>query len=109
MTLTVDDLRATLEDERHQGWGYACCDALPYGTRGRLDRAVVEVANELGLTADDLLAWSNSKYGRWLYDAVYGTGREPNRETVRELLSLKALERLAAEGESISVVAEAQS
>lgn len=93
-SLTVTDLRQTLADERHLGFGYACCSDLPETTRERLDRAVVAVANELHLSPEDLFHWSNSKYGRWLYDAVQGNDKPPTRATVRDLLNPEAV-RLA--------------
>lgn len=86
--LTVEDLHATLEDEDHLGFGYACChDDLPAGKLRRLDAAIVAVANEEHLSHEDLFKWSNSKYGRWLADAVHGRDATPTRETVRQLLS----------------------
>lgn len=89
--LTVEDLHATLLDDRHLGFGYSYCEHLSPGTRERVDRAVVAVANELGLDRETLFHWSNSKYGRWLYDAVYGRSEPPTRTTVRELLNPEAV------------------
>lgn len=86
-TLTVADLHATLEHEDHLGWGYACCTDLSDSVRTRLDKAIVAVANAEGLTADDLLTWSNSKHGRWLYDLVYGNDYSPTQATVRHHLT----------------------
>ncbi len=97
MTLTTTDLHETLADERHGGWGYACCSDLPRSKREPLDRAIIGVANEMNLDRERLFHWSNSKYGRWLYDAVYGNDKPPTRATVRELLNPEAM-RLATEG-----------
>lgn len=72
--LTVEDLHATLEDERHLGWGYATTEELNDRERRNLDVVVIEIANEQGWTKDQLFEWSNSKYGRWLSDLVYGRG-----------------------------------
>jgi hypothetical protein len=74
--LTVADLRRTLEDERHHGAGFTDCDVLDKRRYAQVERKVVEVANELGLSYDLLFHWSNSKYGRWLADAVYGRGED---------------------------------
>jgi hypothetical protein len=89
--LTVDDLHATLADERHLGFGYACCDVLPPGKRERLDRAIVAVANQLELDRETLFHWSNSKHGRWLADAAYGRDEPATRATVRTLLNPEAV------------------
>lgn len=91
--LTVEDLRKALyEDDRHLGWGYGESSYLPEGKRNRLDRAVVAVANELGLDYESLFHWSNSKYGRHLCDtAIY---ESPTRETVRGYLNRKAIDTI---------------
>lgn len=94
--LTVTDLHNTLLDERHLGWGYACTDVLSDSIRSRLDRAIVGVANEEGLTYEELFTWSNSKEGRWLADAVYGRDANPSRATVRLRLSRKIVDELVA-------------
>ncbi len=93
--LTVTDLRETLDDERHHGWGYACCGDLPETKRDRLDRAIVGVANEEKLTLDELFVWSNSKYGRYLADEV--NGGAPTRATVRDYLSRDIVNMLVNE------------
>lgn len=85
--LTVADLHATLEDERHLGWGYACTRDLGESVVARLDRNVVHVANELGLDYERLFHWANSKYGRWLTDGLWGRAERPTRETVRVYLN----------------------
>lgn len=90
-TLSVEDLHRTLEDERHLGFGYACCDVVTGSRAGRLDSAIVYVANELGLSYEDLFHWSNSKYGRWLADGVYGRDESPTRATVRHYLNPEAV------------------
>lgn len=66
--LTQDDLDAALADERHLGFGYAGRQHLDADTRAQLDKGVLEVANMLVLTREDLFHWTNSKYGRWLCD-----------------------------------------
>ncbi len=96
--LTVQDLHETLADERHLGFGYACCRDLPEATADRLDRAIVAVANEMELDRETLFHWSNSKYGRWLYDAVYGREEPPTQKTVRGLLNEAAIRRATEHG-----------
>ena len=92
--LTPVDLVAVVADERHNGWGYATASYLSPTKRGRLDSAVVAVANELGLTYEDLLVWADSKYGRWLVDHASST---INRAVVREYLNPAALAVLREE------------
>ena len=95
MSLTVADLHATLEEEEHLGWGYACCQDIGSASkRTRLDNAIVAVANENELTYDELLVWSNSKHGRWLHDMVVGNGFAATRPTVRHQLSRKIVDEL---------------
>ena len=96
MTVTVIDLLDTLADERHLGHGYACTDVLSDSRRARLNHAVVGVANEEGLTRDELFTWSNSKHGRWLADRVYGNNAPISRATVRKELSRKIVDELVA-------------
>lgn len=96
--LTVEDLHRTLEDERHLGYGYATVGLIieSESRRNRLDRAIVAVANELELSYEQLFDWSNSKYGRWLADGVYGRDESPSRATVRShYLNADVLEVLA--------------
>lgn len=95
--LTVADLHATLEHEDHLGWGYACCHDLSESRLARLDKAIVAVANDLGLTTDELLIWSNSKHGRWLHDRVYGNDAPPTRATVRKELNAEIIAYLKNE------------
>jgi hypothetical protein len=106
MNLSTEDLQRTLSDERHLGWGYACCgDIESESTKERLDRAVVAVANDLGLDYEVLFHWSNSKYGRWLADGIIGCGESATRATVRRYLNPDAItaatEGVEALGEAI--------
>jgi hypothetical protein len=94
MALTVQDLEATLEDERHLGYGYACSRDLSPSKATRLDRAVIAVANELDLDQEDLFEWSNSKHGRWLTDRIYGRNASISRATVRLEMSEKIIDDL---------------
>ena len=95
--LTVSDLHDTLAHPEHLGFGYACCHDLPPSKLDRLDRAIVGVANELGLSIAELFTWSNSKHGRWLADRVYGNDAPPTRATVRRELSREIVDGLVAE------------
>jgi hypothetical protein len=74
MKLTIDNLEAALADERHLGVGYweSRSVEMPKRKLERLDRAVIRQANALGLDQERLFHWTNSKYGRWLVDDVYG-------------------------------------
>lgn len=94
--LTVDDISRALADERHLGWGYTCTRDLgaEYGRQSdqdQLDRNVVAVANELGLDYDTFFHWTNSKYGRWLADAVIGRNESVTEGTVRGCLNREAV------------------
>lgn len=96
IALTTADVERTLLDDRHLGFGYASSLHLPHALRARLDASVVAVANELGLDYEQLFAWSNSKYGRWL------TGHGPasvSLGVVRKYLNAEAI-RVLAEGAS---------
>lgn len=83
--LTTADLEAALNDERHLGFGYATRDYLPTSLRERLDRNVVWVANDLGLDAETLFHWANSKNARWLCD--HASDGKVSRDRVRDYLN----------------------
>lgn len=86
------DLQMALEDDRHLGFGYATADVIGSASRRRsLDRAVVAVANEVGLDSETLFHWTNSKWGRWLVDGVHGRNEPPTRATVRAYLNPSAV------------------
>ena len=93
MTLVLDDLEAALEDDRHHGWGYATKTSLGAGIQAKLDCAVIDVANELGLDYEELFMWTNSKYGRWLIDSL----GSPTKVLVREQLNQDAIDHLNEE------------
>lgn len=94
--LTTTDLHDALDDERHNGWGYACSRWIERDAqRNLLDRNVVAVANELGLSREGLFQWADSKYGRHLCDDV--NGRAPTRARVRVYLNAAAIATLARE------------
>ena len=89
--LRLRHLETALEHEDHLGWGYATKDSLPTVRQAKLDCAVIDVANELFLTPEDLFHWTNSKWGRWLVDGVYGRDESPTKKTVRNYLNEKAV------------------
>lgn len=90
--LTLTDLRNATNDDRHNGFGYAESRYLSDSRRERLDRAVVAVANELGLTYETLFLWADSKYGRHLCDMA--SHENPTRKLVRLYLSQTAMQTL---------------
>lgn len=109
--LTVEDLRATIADERHLGFGYACrAEDLSAAQAARVDRAVVAVANSLGLDRDDLFAWSNSMWGRWLHDGIQERDENPiGAPTVRRYLNAEIIAALKADlGELAELSAEVE-
>lgn len=92
--LTNSDITRTLSDERHLGWGFACCSDMGDSKYSRLVAAVTAVANELGLDYELLFMWSNSKHGRWLADDL--SSAPPTRATVRRHLSANIIAELIA-------------
>lgn len=96
--LTAADVAATLDDPRHLGYGYneTRKHGMPTAKMAALDRAVAAVANELGLTAEALFHWSNSKHGRWLDDAIDGREEGPSLDTVRKHLNRRAVQEAMA-------------
>jgi hypothetical protein len=93
--LTVADLHDTLTHEDHLGWGYACVASIDSdAVRARIDRHIVRAANDLGLTADELFMWSNSKYGRWLSDEVGESLRDATLAKVQRYLSAETIATL---------------
>lgn len=95
--LTTADLDAAIAREDHHGWGYAQRRYLDSAAQRSLDQAVVVVANELGLTADELFAWTDSKPGRWLCDAVYGRSEVATVDTVRGCLNRQVIDDLTSD------------
>lgn len=89
--LSMDDLDAALGSEDHLGYGYAISSDLPSRKRLALDHSVVAVANDLDLDAETLFHWTNSKWGRWLVDGVYGRDETPTKATVEKYLNPKAV------------------
>jgi hypothetical protein len=95
--LTETHLHEALEDERHHGWGYAGRSYLSAARRDLLDRLVLDAANDLGLTREELFQWTDSKYGRHLTDEA--SGRSANlRPLVARYLNADAILSLRKEG-----------
>jgi hypothetical protein len=72
--LTTADFEKMFANPEWEGFGYL-------GERTREDREdlvaaadaqVLADANEMGLTAEQLFVWANSKAGRWFGDCVFG-------------------------------------
>jgi hypothetical protein len=99
--LTIADLDAALARADHHGFGYATRRYLGTIVQRRLDEAVIEVANDLGLTADELFEWADSKYGRWLADGVHGRSEPATVEKVRGCLNRSVIAELKGEEEEI--------
>lgn len=96
--IAAADLQGALQDDRHFGWGYACTRKHGPAFCKKLDREVVDAANELELGYEELFAWANSKNGRWLDDQLDGTETQREvRETVRCYLDASAMNWLAEE------------
>lgn len=86
--LTRQDLQAARESEYRQGsWGYEERDVCGANKalRERGDRIVLEEANRQGWTENHLVAWVDSKYGRWFWDSLYGCSDEAG---ARKLVTL---------------------
>lgn len=96
MTLRLDDLDAALDDDRHLGWGYSVKRHLSTRTAAKLDCAVIDVANELGLDYEELFLWANSKEGRWLVDKI-DDGANVLKINVRENLNAETIQTLKEE------------
>lgn len=92
------DLQDALQDDRHLGWGYALTRSLGPAFCKKLDREVVDAANDLELTYEELFNWANSKAGRWLSDQFDGTETQREiRQSVRCYLCADEMNRLAEE------------
>ena len=86
MTLTVADLDRAAHDDHWNGWGYLGerlraqhesdpeCRIHPEVVR-RADLFAIKLANTKGWGFAELLAWCDSKYGRWYADTAYGPTR----------------------------------
>lgn len=85
-TITRHDVADCLTDDRHLGFGLAESHLLTSRKRDQLFTAIAAVAVELGITKEELFHWTNSKWGRWLIDGVYGCDEPINRATVRRCM-----------------------
>ena len=98
MTLTTDDMRHLMEDEPGMGgYGYMHSREFPLFVHLRLDEAVVDAANALGLDYQDLKLWADSKNGRWLCDAV---------QELERLVDFANVERVVSKHLSSGIMAE---
>jgi hypothetical protein len=75
-TLTITDLDRMANDDRWLGFGYLgerghAANESPE-TAALVDAHVIEIANGLGMSYDDLFQWANSKDGRWYGDMTFG-------------------------------------
>lgn len=93
--LTLADLERALEDDRHNGWGYATSRSgwLSPTAMARLDCRVIDTANQLGLDYEELFQWTDSKYGRHLVDTIGGV-RDVTFAAVRPYLNENAMQVL---------------
>jgi len=72
--LTLQDLEnAVNDDEKRLGSvGFSERDSFCATTQKRGNRIALAAANAKGFTYDQLVAWVDSKYGRWFWDSLYG-------------------------------------
>lgn len=72
--LTKQDLEAALESELRQGTvGYTEREYVATSReRAQGDSIVVREANRQGWSFNQLVAWVDSKYGRWFWDELHG-------------------------------------
>lgn len=66
--LTIADLERTLEDDRHNGYGFAQASTHRLSELTTAYSAVIWRANELGWDYEALFAWSNSRLARIFWD-----------------------------------------
>lgn len=80
--LTTADLDRMTEHEDWHGFGYigerTRSDA-PATKIAAADMDVLDAANQLGMTYEQLFEWANSKNGRWYADCAFGSGRHSAR------------------------------
>ncbi len=72
VALDALDVTATLEDDRHMGWGLAVADDLPMAVQARLFRHIAVCASASGWDYEALFLFTNSKPARHLADEFHG-------------------------------------
>jgi hypothetical protein len=89
--LTTADLEAMYRNDEWEGFGYlggrrnALSNEDPESPAqpervAEADAKALAEANRLGMTAEDLFEWANSKAGRWYGDCMFGgAGRHAER------------------------------
>ena len=83
--LTLEDLERAQGDPLRMGTvGYSEGDSFREKAVG--DRMAVREANRLGWTYPMLLAWVDSKYGRWYWDALHGCN---DKDGARRLMTIE--------------------
>lgn len=108
MTLTVEDLDRAAHSDLWKGWGYLGerlraqhesdpeCRIDPEVV-ARADRFAIKLANTEGWGFAELLAWCDSKYGRWYADTVYAAttrGMAERLETAAKYVTVKGFDGL---------------
>lgn len=61
-----------LGERRNYAEGHA--DEVGRAVLATADNEALEVANNLGLTEEELFYWANPKNGRWFGDCMFGNG-----------------------------------
>lgn len=77
--LTTESLRRAMDDYGPNGRlgtvGYSTRDDISRAEsfKEKGDRIVIREANRLDWTYPELVAWVDSKYGRWFWDCLHGS------------------------------------
>jgi hypothetical protein len=98
--LNTGDIYNALRDPRHNQHGYAITVDLPNSISAESDDLVIQVANEMGLTYEDLFMFLDSKPARWLREDLENKIPVNKSETeviVRKYLNAREIEELRAE------------
>lgn len=105
MTLTVEDLDRAAQSDYWNGWGYLGerlrardesdpeCRIDP-SVVARVDQFAIQVANEQGWGFPELLAWCDSKYGRWYADTAYPHATDRDLRVARQYVTVKSVDGL---------------
>lgn len=105
MTLTAADLDRAAQDDHWLGWGYLGerlrasqttdpeCTIDP-AVIARTDEYAITVANEKGWDYPTLLAWCDSKYGRWYADTAYPDATPERLAVARQYVTVDSVDGL---------------